>query len=205
MLHRRHSGPSNALGSMMALMVQATVVALVLGSRVDFASCSDPDQDDLENNPELQKYQDGTMCAPVPGKFYLVYRNFEEDPIFGGTAKCVIVTESNKTATGSLLTATYDGGSSTYTASLTSSPGYDVKNVLQIHAEDGTKDLVIAYLECAQCKLLRNKYITSGPACSLFVFGSDGHPKDHTCCDFVFDVLCGASPKYEIYDDSCEK
>ncbi|KAG0443613.1 hypothetical protein HPB47_014716, partial [Ixodes persulcatus] len=117
---------------------------------------------------------DRTRCTPVPGKFYLVYRNFEEDPIFGGTAKCVVVTEANKTATGSLLTATYDGGSSTYTASLTSSPGYDVKNVLQIHAEatytngvthdsqpNGTKDLVIAYLECAKCKLLRNKYISS--------------------------------------------
>lgn len=35
-----------------------------------------------------------TQCFPLPETWYVVYRNYPEDPKMGGTAKCVRGTQS---------------------------------------------------------------------------------------------------------------
>ncbi|KAM7283864.1 uncharacterized protein ISCGN_000969 [Ixodes scapularis] len=41
-----------------------------------------------ELNPALGKYQNALMCLPIDELWHSVYRNYEYDPIFGGTALC---------------------------------------------------------------------------------------------------------------------
>ncbi|KAL1430831.1 hypothetical protein MTO96_014694 [Rhipicephalus appendiculatus] len=42
-----------------------------------------------EARSDLQKYQDVSTCYPDLGEWVCLYRNYYEDPDFGGHAKCL--------------------------------------------------------------------------------------------------------------------
>ncbi|KAM7308367.1 uncharacterized protein ISCGN_012001 [Ixodes scapularis] len=90
----------------------------------------------------------------------------------------------------------------TVVTNLTSYEGYDANNLQYFHAIDQADSvlLYIAYLGCQECIVFRNSYI-SDDACTLLV--PESALEKHTCCDFIFDLLCGTTPKYYLYDESC--
>ncbi|XP_049520947.1 uncharacterized protein LOC125944488 [Dermacentor silvarum] len=164
-------------------------------------------QELIEDNPSLEHYQDEEDCFPFNGTWYTVYRNFENDPYLGGNATCIRTTE----------TGAYAGGSTTATVqyspnvslnvklTLASSSGYSVLNVIQVQSADDPSvnfNLTNAYRDCQKCKVFRHSYINEGQGCSLWKPESQLGTID-TCCDFVFDLLCGTSNKYQIYTAAC--
>ncbi|CAN7989293.1 unnamed protein product [Ixodes hexagonus] len=158
-----------------------------------------------ERKPELGVYQDEEKCFPYTGTWYAKYRNFERDPYFGGTAKCVRCTHHEDFKNGSHVHLV-EVGSSKVDIKVTpvSSEGYAHKNVLRVSLLDHEEieiNASVVYVDCNVCKILRHPYI-SKTACSVLVPATQVH-KGGTVCDFIYDLLCG-SQKYQIYDDSCK-
>ncbi|XP_029850176.2 uncharacterized protein LOC115332040 [Ixodes scapularis] len=158
-----------------------------------------------ELNPQLEQYQDLSKCFPLPETWHVVYRNYESDPVFGGTAKCVKFTETGPPANGAYpVLIEYEGQSMSTTATLESSSGYTGKNILKftpLTRGKHARNTYAAYAECNECAVLRTTYI-SDSTCALLVPESQ-LKQNTTCCDFIFDLLCGTTPKYYIYDESC--
>ncbi|XP_077532560.1 uncharacterized protein LOC144144929 [Haemaphysalis longicornis] len=158
-----------------------------------------------ENNPALGIYQNEANCFPVTDRWYIMYRSFEYDPYFGGNPTCISVTQSgvyeNSAADFSVELGATD--KLNVTATLMSSPGYDVQNVLNvvaIGAPEVNFNLTVAYVNCESCKVIRHSYADGGKGCSLW------QPKaalgqDVTCCHYVYDLVCGTSTKYQLYDN----
>ncbi|XP_037515382.1 uncharacterized protein LOC119391806 [Rhipicephalus sanguineus] len=147
-------------------------------------------------------------CFPFTDTWYEVYRNFEEDPYFGGNATCIRATETGPYTDGSTpATVQYSPNVSlNVTFTLVSSAGYDAKNVIKVHSGDDpnvTFNYTTAYRDCQRCKVYRHSYIDGGKGCSLWKPQSQLGMND-TCCDFVFDLLCGTSNKYQNYAPGCE-
>ncbi|KAK8770431.1 hypothetical protein V5799_013104 [Amblyomma americanum] len=157
----------------------------------------------LDNNPALGAYQDTSECFPSKANFYLLYRNYEYDPNYGGMAKCVYATQHDPVVRDStVMTFNYGGNKRPAKITFGCGPGYTEKNVASIKHLDGSNasfNLTAVYLDCSQCHILRSDYIDGGAGCMLWVPG-DALNEDHTCCDFIFDLLCGTSPKYQIYE-----
>ncbi|XP_040075783.2 uncharacterized protein LOC115318384 [Ixodes scapularis] len=158
-----------------------------------------------EQNPALQEYQDQSSFFPLEETWYVAYRNFETDPFFGGTATCVRFRETDPGQNDAYpLIVEYDPSfSANLTVTLGLSPGYTLKNVLnfQPQGQDISVPAYSAYTDVKKCEILRLPYAGDG-ACALFV------PKSQlgnhaVCCDFIFDLLCGATPKFDISDTSC--
>ncbi|XP_077491839.1 uncharacterized protein LOC144102443 [Amblyomma americanum] len=159
----------------------------------------------IENNPALGVYQDEGKCFPLQDVWYIVYRNFEEDPYFGGDAKCMIITQTSGSHGGTGLFKVEYGGNQVTRVRGTpiSSPGYKVKNVVQVESlkDRGVRfNLTSVYTDCSSCKVLRHSYADEGKGCSLWQTKST-ISETNSCCDFVFDLVCGTSEKYQIYDD----
>ncbi|KAM7307361.1 uncharacterized protein ISCGN_010997 [Ixodes scapularis] len=90
------------------------------------------------------------------------------------------------------------------TATLGSSCGYTAKNILNFIPpipDIGTLEAYVAYVACNECVVLRTTYI-SNSTCALLKPQSQLN-QNTTCCDFIFDLLCGTTPKYYNYDESC--
>ncbi|KAM7290484.1 uncharacterized protein ISCGN_027109 [Ixodes scapularis] len=89
------------------------------------------------------------------------------------------------------------------TVTLSLSPGYTLKNILsfQPQGQDISVPAYSAYKDIKTCDVLRVPYAGDG-ACAILVpksqLGSHG-----VCCDFIFDLLCGATPKFNISDSNC--
>ncbi|KAK8760749.1 hypothetical protein V5799_027984 [Amblyomma americanum] len=103
-----------------------------------------------------------------------MYRNFKEDPFFGGDAKCIVVWQEGPFVNNSAILRAEYGGNHTVSAKTTllSSPGYTVKNVL--HAESLTVpglgfNLTSVYTDCSRCKVFRHSYIENGDELSNFI------------------------------------
>ncbi|XP_077507905.1 uncharacterized protein LOC144119046 isoform X2 [Amblyomma americanum] len=131
-------------------------------------------------NPSLGAYQDERSCFPFKSNLHQIYRNFESDPYFGGEAKC-LRTGPTGPLVDSPLNTTFEYGSDgkiNFLTTITSSPGYTAGNVVHLQPLDGA-------------------------GCSFWVtdeaLGDEG-----TCCEFVYELLCGTSPKYQIYNESCQ-
>ncbi|CAN8026241.1 unnamed protein product [Ixodes persulcatus] len=158
-----------------------------------------------ELNPELQQYQDISTCFPLSETWYAVYRNFKSDPLFGGTAKCIRYTEIGPSANDAHPILIKFGNQSVQTtATFQSSPGYVGKNILSITPSGGNASITtfVAYVDCDKCSILRTTYINNS-TCALLKPKSQIN-KSTTSCDFIFDLLCGTSQKYYIYDESCQ-
>ncbi|KAK8762879.1 hypothetical protein V5799_034512, partial [Amblyomma americanum] len=105
-------------------LILAAVVAAVLLPGAIGGSPSFPD-----NNPDLGAYQNEGNCFPLEDTWYMIYRNYEYDPYYGGL-NCLIVTEIGPyDGTSATLQAQY-GGNKTAKVKATpiSTPGYTVKN-----------------------------------------------------------------------------
>uniref|UniRef100_V5H6E0 Putative lipocal-1 1 n=1 Tax=Ixodes ricinus TaxID=34613 RepID=V5H6E0_IXORI len=158
-----------------------------------------------EQNPAFQEYQNQSPYFPLEETWYMAYRNYETDPFFGGTAKCVRVRETDPGQNGAYpVIVEYDPSfSSNITVTLSLSPEYTLKNVLNFHpqGQDISVPAYTVYKDVKKCDILRLTYAGDG-ACAILV------PKSQlgnhaVCCDFIFDLLCGTHEKYMVYDPSC--
>lgn len=158
-----------------------------------------------EQNPSLQEYQNQSPYFPLEETWYMVYRNYETDPFFGGTAKCVRfkATDPGQNDTYPVILEYDPSFSTNVTVTLSLSPGYSLKNILnfQPQGQDISVPAYSAYKDIKTCDVLRVPYAGDG-ACAILV------PKSQlgnhaACCDFIFDLLCGATPKFTISDSNC--
>ncbi|XP_077508782.1 uncharacterized protein LOC144120257 [Amblyomma americanum] len=143
-------------------------------------------------------------CFPFKETWYEVYRNFESDPYYGGNGMCIRTIETGAYKNGSTTAKAQYSPNVTLDIILTlvSSPGYDIKK--RYEHPSVTFNLTVAYRDCEQCKLLRHSYINSGQGCSYWVPESK-LGVNNTGCEFIFDLLCGTSPKYQIYQNCSNK
>uniref|UniRef100_A0A023GDK5 Putative lipocal-1 1 n=1 Tax=Amblyomma triste TaxID=251400 RepID=A0A023GDK5_AMBTT len=158
----------------------------------------------LDSNPALGAYQDDGKCFPMKESWYIAYRNFENDPYFGGTSKCAKATEITPYVHNSSIVVLEYGKTLQYTkVSLASGCGYNAQNSAkvavfgQFHSKFS---MTAAYIDCNNCKLFRNSYALGGNGCTLWKPESKIN-QENRCCDFVFALLCGGSAKYQIYDN----
>ncbi|CAN7937441.1 unnamed protein product [Ixodes hexagonus] len=136
--------------------------------------------------------------------WYVLHRNYKFDPAFGGTAKCVRFTATGPELNGGYpLLIRFGNSSVTVTAELQSSPGYSAKNIVILKPDGLNTSFPVydVYMTCEECAVMRFAYVNDRACCLLVPESQLGHPT--TCCNFVFDLLCGTSPKYIIYDESC--
>ncbi|KAM7298073.1 uncharacterized protein ISCGN_018702 [Ixodes scapularis] len=158
-----------------------------------------------EQNPALEEYQNESPYFPLEETWYMVYRNYKTDPFFGDMAKCVRFRETDPGQNGAYpIIVEYDPSFSTnITVTLSLSQGYTLKNILNFQPQD--QDISVptysAYKDVKKCDVLRMPYAGDG-ACALVI------PKSQlgnhaVCCDFIFDLLCGATPKFNISDSNC--
>ncbi|XP_077485137.1 uncharacterized protein LOC144095225 [Amblyomma americanum] len=134
-----------------------------------------------ELRSDLQKYQDVGSCYPDVGDWYVVYRNYYEDPYFGKAEKCVkFSTYGDYQNFSKAAIATFGtNGVGSGRISLSSTKCYWAKNVLIFTP--------------------RNGY-----GCTYWLHSS-AVGQEHRGCEFIYDENCGSSPKYQIYDQSCQK
>ncbi|XP_040069609.1 uncharacterized protein LOC120842536 [Ixodes scapularis] len=92
-------------------------------------------------------------------------------------------------------------GKLTFTPS--SYEGYTAGNVLHFQAlgENVSGLVYLAYLDCHECTIFRNRYVND-EACTLHVPES-ALGKNKTFCNFMFDLLCGIGQKYYSFNESC--
>ncbi|KAM7308379.1 uncharacterized protein ISCGN_012013 [Ixodes scapularis] len=182
------------------MLISFLVVLDLLTPRCASASPSYPELD-----PALGKYQDVASCLPLRLTLYSVYRNFETDPVLGGTAKCGRFSIPSPAVNGTyIMLAQYGETSDQIALTASRSEGYNVDNVLHYTpiGQNVSSTVYVAYEGCEDCAIYRNTYVSEA-ACTLLVPES-ALAKNRTCCDFVFDLLCGTTPKYYTYDETCE-
>ncbi|XP_077534952.1 uncharacterized protein LOC144146865 isoform X2 [Haemaphysalis longicornis] len=90
-----------------------------------------------ENNPTLGIYQNESKCFPLRDTWYIIYRSFEYDEYLGGSPACLAVyqTGSFENGSGPFTIQIGDGVPTDASATLMSSPGYEVKNVINVVAD----------------------------------------------------------------------
>ncbi|XP_037564433.2 uncharacterized protein LOC119443922 [Dermacentor silvarum] len=185
------------------MYVTVTLVVVAVASCSAAASSTRPDL-----NPALGAYQDERQCFPFKSTLHQIYRNFESDPYLGEEAKCVR-TGSTGPLVDSSLNTTFEYGSDgvlDVTITVMSSPGYTAANVLNLQPTNNDLpafNFTVAYRDCKNCKVFRHSYIDNGAGCSYWVT-DEALGEKTTCCEFVYELLCGTDQKYTIYDESCK-
>ncbi|CAN8017780.1 unnamed protein product [Ixodes persulcatus] len=158
-----------------------------------------------ELNPEFESFQDMSEAFPLTGTWHILYRNYEEDPVFG-TDKCLKFNQENPATDGEYpVTFEFGQGSEPINTKIMLQPseGYTVTNRLIISAEGQSDTLTVytAYMDPdSKCGVTRNTYV-SDTACCVAVPESQLR-KQSTICDFIYYLLCGTN-KIQIHDDSC--
>ncbi|KAM7308395.1 uncharacterized protein ISCGN_012029 [Ixodes scapularis] len=69
-------------------MARALLISTIAATALLLPWCRGASPPYPELNPALSKYQDATKCLPIQETWYTIYRNYENDPAFGGTEKC---------------------------------------------------------------------------------------------------------------------
>ncbi|KAG0431690.1 hypothetical protein HPB47_021546, partial [Ixodes persulcatus] len=145
---------------------------------------------------------------PLTDTWYVVYRNYKDDPAFG-SAKCLMFKQTSaETENGHPLTSSYVGLDEPMIVLLSTaaSEGYSVNNLLKVVPENGgdAAEYHVIYGD-TECSLTRNTYVSDD---AMMVLMNKAHIDEKgpsgTCCDFIYTLLSGSTPKYEIYDDSCK-
>ncbi|KAL3183668.1 hypothetical protein MRX96_033763 [Rhipicephalus microplus] len=166
-----------------------------------------------ELRPDLERYQDARRCGRKNEDYYLVYRNYLFDSNYGGTSKCVkfhAIEVFGDTQTSAKYSWSAPGYGRQYLHGrqhLASSPGYSIRNLHTItsHHVPGVWRHHTIYKNCHSCYIARHHYARGGYGCSLWRPASVIAQNRIDYCDFIFDALCGSSPKYYIYDPACER
>uniref|UniRef100_A0A131Z2K7 Lipocalin n=1 Tax=Rhipicephalus appendiculatus TaxID=34631 RepID=A0A131Z2K7_RHIAP len=166
-----------------------------------------------ELKPYVQKYQDVQRCGPMPEDYYLVYRNYLYDSNYGGTSRCVKFHKIERYIDVHGLTkvswATNGAGRRFMHGhdTLTPMPGNTVRNrhTFTSHHEPATWNHHTVFMDCISCYIGRHHYARNGYGCTLWRPASLVSQNRTDYCDFIFDVVCGSSPKYYIYDSACDR
>ncbi|KAL3183671.1 hypothetical protein MRX96_033766 [Rhipicephalus microplus] len=165
-----------------------------------------------ELRSDLQQFQDSSRCYPDIGEWYQIYRNYNYDPDFGGTAKCVKYsrygTYQNFTTPSAFTFGQGVTGTVKGEMTLTPAACYSARNSVGFVPYNNTGDVIeekyqVIYTDCDTCFVFRHLYVNDGYGCTLWRRTSTFHqPGD--CCEFIYDENCGTSPKYQIYLPSCD-
>ncbi|EEC03622.1 conserved hypothetical protein [Ixodes scapularis] len=177
---------------------------LAVATLLKFCFCSEePNYPEL--NPEFQSFQDMSKGFPLTETWYILYRNYEDDPVFG-TDKCVRFNQENP-ATDGEYPVTFKSGEDSEPINtkimLEPSEGYTVTNriILSPEGQSDTLTVYTAYMDPdAKCGVTRNLYV-SDTACCVAVPESQLE-NQLISCDFIYYLLCGTN-KIQIHDDSC--
>ncbi|KAL3210715.1 hypothetical protein MRX96_008658 [Rhipicephalus microplus] len=154
------------------------------------------------NNPLLGVYQNEEACFPLEEKWYIMYRNYKDDPYFGSAGQCIKIFATGPFVdnSGPFEVDVGDSDKIKVEASLLSSPGYTVKNVIHVDVTEVpglSLNLTAIYTDCSNCKVIHHDYVNE-QACSLWQPQST-LGQDVKCCHFIYDLLCG--PKYPVCED----
>ncbi|KAL1414935.1 hypothetical protein MTO96_029976 [Rhipicephalus appendiculatus] len=60
--------------------------------------------------------------------------------------------------------------------------------------------MTAVFVDCNGCKVFRHHNIDGGAGCTLWKPESKINQRDE-CCEFIYDLLCGTSPKYHISEN----
>ncbi|KAL1430900.1 hypothetical protein MTO96_014751 [Rhipicephalus appendiculatus] len=72
-----------------------------------------------------------------------------------------------------------------------------------ISADVPLEDFYVIFVDCESCIVIRHRYADNGFGCSLWRRkGTLTEPNDY--CEFIYDENCGSTPKYSIYEQSCD-
>uniref|UniRef100_A0A131XNF5 Putative lipocal-1 1 n=1 Tax=Hyalomma excavatum TaxID=257692 RepID=A0A131XNF5_9ACAR len=168
-----------------------------------------------ELQPYLQRYQNPPHCYPNNGEWVMTKRNFPYDPHFGGSAKCVKY-ERIGPVMGSSMNVRFswcqDGygrgcGASVGRYVLTSTPGYSTRNQYNFLAANGygSFQMHTIFKDCSTCFVGRYRYALNGHGCVQWRRVSHTFNRRADYCDFIFDLFCGNSPRYYMYDNTCSR
>ncbi|KAH6931930.1 hypothetical protein HPB50_001668 [Hyalomma asiaticum] len=185
-------------------------------------------------NPDLGPFQDSAQCYPLEPSWHIVYRNFEEDPYFGGRDKCVRGALTGEFFGDSALVkleyqphGVMNAGDEIETSSFCAARQWtnyffesrNLRNTCSAHTAPKIGDEESRSDESSRKRLVNAAFkLMSSPGytamnivnlqsvdrkgCSMWVSGAQlGQPQP--CCDFVFKLLCGSNPVYQIYDETC--
>ncbi|XP_054917118.1 uncharacterized protein [Dermacentor andersoni] len=136
---------------------------------------------DLPFYPEidatLQYYQDLSTCSLDKVEWSLVYRNFHDDVYFG-SIKCIRFHDLGVCAEYATANLSLRGNcNTTHVIILGSSWNYTAKNLI-----------ITDTSECYGCTYWRS---------------FDRIHQQAEGCEFIYDELCGTTPKYDLYDPTC--
>ncbi|XP_075531571.1 uncharacterized protein LOC142564454 [Dermacentor variabilis] len=186
------------------LKVYALLTAFVLLRRAACGALIYP-----EHRSDLQSYQDASRCYPDVGEWYLMFRNYYEDPHFGGVRHCVKFrrygTYSFENHSTSVEFAFGSEGSIRGEFTMTSSDCYAAKDRVIYHRYDNIsfpRNFRVLYTHCTFCSILRHPYAANGYGCSYWR-RTDTFHEENLCCEYIYYQNCGSSPKYEFFDHTC--
>ncbi|XP_054922914.1 uncharacterized protein [Dermacentor andersoni] len=152
--------------------------------------------------PDLAHYQDAKKCASPGATWYVLYRNMKQGA-FGAHDSCLRDTQMSKVVDGKgLFRVRYDNGherNATFTFKSSDGRNYNIFQV-QLDGVSGVGMYDMLFVDCAHCRIVKDQ---KGPKCLLSVRESSlrhGVPRH---CHFLYDLLCGTSPKYQVSDSSC--
>ncbi|KAM7282669.1 uncharacterized protein LOC120849734 [Ixodes scapularis] len=157
-----------------------------------------------ELNPDLEMYQDIPKGFPLTETWYMLYRNYEEDPNFG-TSKCVRFSQVGPEEEGGyhiLIEYGEEPQSANALFTLASTEGYTSKNQLNFvpEGQEDSLPLYLSFMDVGKCTVYRSIYVKED-ACT--VVAPKSQLGQSTTCDFVYDLLCGPK-KYQTSDASCQ-
>ncbi|KAM7306857.1 uncharacterized protein ISCGN_010513 [Ixodes scapularis] len=136
-------------------------------------------------------YQDLSKVFPLSETWYMLYRNYEDDPAFG-TSKCIRFSQVGPEEEGG-YPALVEYGDEPQTANalytLESTEGYTAKNQLNFlpEGQDDSLPLYLSYMDFGKCAVYRSIYVNEDACC---VVGPKSQLGQSSTCDFVHDLLC---------------
>ncbi|XP_037524019.1 shematrin-like protein 1 [Rhipicephalus sanguineus] len=165
-----------------------------------------------ELRKDLQRYQNPTHCYPPNGKWIMMKRNYPYDPYYGGNARCVLydrVGPYRNYTIPARFSWCQDGsgrgcGSVVGSYLLSAIPGYWARNLYSFYPNNGhlAWQQHAIYKDCSTCYIGRYRYALNGYGCVMWRRTSSINRRTDFC-DFIFEVFCGAAPKYQVFEPSC--
>uniref|UniRef100_A0A0K8RL92 Putative salivary lipocalin n=1 Tax=Ixodes ricinus TaxID=34613 RepID=A0A0K8RL92_IXORI len=140
----------------------------------------------------------------------ILYRSYEEDPLFGVTGQCpYLMPEPTQVPSGSfriVLGYRKDGERVNVTkhAELRTYDGYPAPNILSIKpAKANSKEsrlYTLIFSDYYNCSVVKSSYMSG---CEIWAPTSTAGQEPTPCCLFLYEILCGKM-KYNMYNpDLC--
>ncbi|XP_049268959.1 uncharacterized protein LOC119382094 [Rhipicephalus sanguineus] len=89
----------------------------------------------LDDNPALGAYQDESKCLNWTEPWYVIYRNYEVDPLFGDSTQCASASVVTSDPAEPAFWTKEQGETTRFLKdTLLSSPGYTSKNLVHVQS-----------------------------------------------------------------------